>query len=83
MLVVLDIYPAGEQPIEGVTSAALLEKIRKAGHENALYQNDGGKVIEQIITTVQKGDIVLTLGAGNVWKTGEAILETLRAKEKT
>ncbi|TFG36749.1 MAG: UDP-N-acetylmuramate--L-alanine ligase [Nitrospirales bacterium] len=83
MLVVLDIYPAGEQPIEGVTSAVLLEKIKKSGHGNALYKNDRGEVIEQIVTTVQKGDIVLTLGAGNVWKTGEILLETLMAKEKT
>jgi len=83
MLVVLDIYPAGEQPIEGVTSAVLLEKIKKSGHGNALYKNDRGEAIEQIVTTVQKGDIVLTLGAGNVWKAGEILLETLRAKEKT
>ena len=83
MLVVLDIYPAGEQPIEGVTSAVLLEKIKKSGHGNALYKNDRGEAIEQIVTTVQKGDIVLTLGAGNVWKAGDTILETLRAKEKT
>lgn len=83
ILVVLDIYPAGEQPIEGVTSAVLLEKIRKSGHGNALYKNDRGEVIEQMVTTVQKGDIVLTLGAGNVWKTGEILLETLREKEKT
>jgi UDP-N-acetylmuramate--alanine ligase len=81
MLVVLDIYPAGEQPIEGVTSAALLQKIKKSGHENALYKNDRVEAIEYITTAVQKGDIVLTLGAGNVWKTGEALLETLRAKE--
>ena len=83
MLVVLDIYPAGEQPIEGVTSAALLEKIKKSGHKNALYENDRGRVIEQIVTTVKKGDIVLTLGAGNIWKTGEVLLETLSAKENT
>jgi UDP-N-acetylmuramate--alanine ligase len=83
MLVVLDIFPAGEQPIEGVTAVTLLEEIKKAGHENALYIKDKGEAIEYIITTVRKGDIILTLGAGNVWKTGEIILETLRAKEKT
>ena len=55
MLVVLDIYPAGEQPIEGVTAVTLLEKIRKAGHENALYKKDKGEAIEHIITTVRKG----------------------------
>lgn len=83
MLIVLDIYPAGEQPIAGVTAETLLEKIRKAGHENALYKKDKGEAVEYIITTGEKGDIVLTLGAGNVWKTGEIILETLRAKGKT
>jgi UDP-N-acetylmuramate--alanine ligase len=83
MLVVLEIYAAGEQPIEGVTSAALLEKIEKSGHGNALYKKDRGEVIEQIATTVQKGDIVLTLGAGNVWKIGETLLETLKVRENT
>jgi UDP-N-acetylmuramate--alanine ligase len=83
MLVVLDIYPAGEQPIEGVTAVTLLERIKKTGHENALYKKDKGEAIEHIITTVRKGDIILTLGAGNVWKAGEIILETLRTKEKT
>jgi UDP-N-acetylmuramate--alanine ligase len=83
ILVVLDIYPAGEQAIEGVSAVTLLKKIKEAGHENALYKKDKGEAIEYIITAVQKGDIVLTLGAGNVWKTGEIILETLRAKEKT
>jgi UDP-N-acetylmuramate--alanine ligase len=83
MLVVLDIYPAGEQPIEGVTAETLLDKIRKTGHEHALYKKDRGEATQHIIAEVQKGDIALTLGAGNVWKAGDTILETLRAQEKT
>jgi UDP-N-acetylmuramate--alanine ligase len=83
MLVVLDIYPAGEQPIEGVTAETLLDKIRKTGHKNALFKKDSGEATHYIIAAVQKGDIVLTLGAGNVWKAGDTILETLRAQEKT
>jgi len=83
MLVVLDIYPAGEQPIEGVTAETLLDKIRNTGHKNAFFKKDSGEATQYIIAAVQKGDIVLTLGAGNVWKAGDTILETLRAQEKT
>jgi UDP-N-acetylmuramate--alanine ligase len=81
LLVVLDIYPAGEQPIEGVHSGMFLEKIRKAGHTNAFYAKDRDEAVRQIAATAQKGDIVLTLGAGNIWKTGEAVLEALKAKK--
>ena len=55
MLVVLDIYPAGEQPIEGVTAETLLDKIRKTGHEHAFFKKDRGEATQYIIAAVTKG----------------------------
>lgn len=82
ILIVLDIYPAGEHPIEGVHSSILTWKIREAGYSNVIYMEDRGKAVDHIIEQVRKGDIVLTLGAGNVWKAGEEILNTLQTKSE-
>jgi UDP-N-acetylmuramate--alanine ligase len=81
MLVVLDIYPAGEQPIEGISSRILTEKIRESGYHNVVYADDRGKATDHIVERVRKGDVVLTLGAGNVWKSGEELLNKLKIKK--
>jgi UDP-N-acetylmuramate--alanine ligase len=79
-VVVLDIYPAGESPIEGVNSEILVERIRRAGQKDVLYERDREAAAEHIARNSQEGDIVLTLGAGNVWKIGDEILERLKGK---
>ena len=77
-LVLLDIYSAGEKPINGVNSAALMRKIKRQGNKDAAYIKDTVEVIDHIVSRVRSGDMVLTLGAGDVWKLGEAILEKIR-----
>ncbi len=69
-----DIYAASEEPIPGVTSQALAEEIEKFGHRNVSYigaVENGGKALLEI---AQPGDLVLTLGAGSVWRAGEEFL---------
>ncbi len=80
LLLVLDVYPAGEPPIEGVNSENLVQRIKKAGHKNVIYKKDKEDAMNHIIAYMRKGDIVLTLGAGNVWKMGEEILSKLKVK---
>ena len=80
LLVVVDIYPAGEAPIEGVNSETLVERVRKAGYRDVIYEKDREGAIKSVIAAVKRGDIILTLGAGNVWKIGEEILSKLRDK---
>ena len=80
ILAVLDIYPAGEAPIEGVDSENLVEKIRKAGHKRVVYAKDREDALRYVISGARNGDIILTLGAGSVWKLGEEILEKLKVK---
>ena len=77
LLLVLDVYPAGEPPIEGVNSENLVQRIKNAGHKNVIYKKDKEDAMNHIIAYMRKGDIVLTLGAGNVWKMGEEILSKL------
>lgn len=81
-LVLLDIYSAGEMPIEGINSETLSQKIKKTGHNDVLYIKEKEAAIGHVVSHIQKGDVLLTLGAGNVWKIGEEILHRLRRNEK-
>jgi len=75
---VLDIYAASEQPIEGVTGRVLAERIRDFGHRSVEYTGTIERAVEMVVTKVREKDVVLTLGAGNVWQAGEKVLEKLR-----
>ncbi len=74
-LIVLPIYPAGEKPIEGVTAEALYEGICLHGHKNAAFMDNPHEALSYLKSTVEAGDIILTLGAGDVWKIGEEFLK--------
>jgi len=77
-VVVLDIYAASEKPIEGVTSAALVERITQFGHRNAEYAASNEAGVAAVIAEAEPGDLILTLGAGSVSTLGEKILEALQ-----
>jgi len=78
-VLLLDIYPAGEKPIEGVTSKALYEKIKPLAGGNVTYFADRDAAVRRLIGEMKRGDLLLTLGAGDVWKLGEEALEKLHA----
>jgi UDP-N-acetylmuramate--alanine ligase len=77
---VLDIYAASEKPIEGVDAETMVERIRKFGHRSAEYAGTIERGVEQILEAARPGDLVLTMGAGNVWQAGDAILAALRGR---
>jgi UDP-N-acetylmuramate--alanine ligase len=79
-LFVMDIYAASERPIEGVTAAALVERIRHSGHRSVEYVGTIDRGVEALARVAREGDAVLTLGAGNVWQAGEKLLEKLKPK---
>jgi UDP-N-acetylmuramate--alanine ligase len=78
VLVMTDIYPAGEPPIPGVTAEALAGEIRKHGQRDVTHVADRETLPEYLAGIVRPGDIVLTLGAGNIWQAGEALLQRLQ-----
>ena len=82
ILAVLDIYPAGEAPIEGVNSENLVERLQKAGHSSVVYAKDRDDAVRHVASDARDGDIILTLGAGSVWKLGEEILNKLKVKSE-
>jgi UDP-N-acetylmuramate--alanine ligase len=76
-LFLLDIYPASEKPIEGITAEALAGRITKAGKHDVHYFPSFADAAGVISTTAQAGDLILTLGAGSVSQLGPMILEKL------
>ena len=77
-LYLMDIYPAGEQPIQGITAEALLSKIKRTSTGTIRYESDRKEMAEVIVRDTAPGDVLLTLGAGDVYKLGEEILSGLR-----
>lgn len=77
MLYIIDIYSAGEDPIDGITSQKLFQSLKETGHQNVQYLN-GDDVVSTVIDNLKPEDVVLTLGAGNVWAVGEKIVGELR-----
>jgi UDP-N-acetylmuramate--alanine ligase len=82
IVAVCDIYAAGEDPIEGVSALKLVEAMRAQGHRGALYVPKRAEVGAVLAHRLAAGDILITLGAGDVWQVGEQILQKLRGREK-
>ena len=74
-VLILDIYPAGENPIAGITTQALIEKIKSFGHKNAIYAPDFEMIESYIVATAKDGDAVIVMGAGNVTKLSDILSE--------
>ena len=74
VLLVLPIYPAGEKPIPGVSAELILEAVRSSGHRSAKLVGSKEEALEELKKVLRPGDMLLTLGAGDVWKVGEAYL---------
>ncbi len=75
---VLDIYAASEKPIAGVSAEALAERIRDFGHKSVEHVGTIECGVDAALAVAEEGDVILTLGAGNVWQAGDRILERLR-----
>lgn len=66
LVIVTEVYPAGEKPIEGATGKALAEAIRAHGHHAVMYVPDKNQVAEELFKEVLPGDLVIALGAGDI-----------------
>ncbi|MBP1710686.1 MAG: UDP-N-acetylmuramate--alanine ligase, partial [Deltaproteobacteria bacterium] len=77
VLLLNDIYPASEAPIPGINSAALWAAIKESGHPNVEYIGQARNTMDFLLANTKPGDTVITLGAGSVYKIGEAFLEQL------
>ncbi|MBI2087355.1 MAG: UDP-N-acetylmuramate--L-alanine ligase [Deltaproteobacteria bacterium] len=76
-LLLTEIYGAGEEPIPGVSGEALYQAIRRRGHTEVEFVPDKNGIVRKLLPRLKAGDIVLTLGAGDVYRVGEELVEAL------
>ncbi len=77
MVIITDIYPARENPIEGITGNLIIEDLKKLGHKNALYIPDKAEISKLAENLILPGDIVVTMGAGDIWRQIDTIYNEL------
>lgn len=81
VLMVTDIYAASEEPIEGVSGESLVEAVTRFGHKDARHVGSVEDATQALLNEVHENDMVITLGAGNVYRAGEKLVELLKERE--
>jgi len=76
-----DVYPAREQPIEGITGALIADTTKKFGHKNVFYLPDKNDIPAKLMKLKKDNDIIVTMGAGDIWKYGEKFVHLLEGKK--
>ncbi|MDH3628395.1 MAG: UDP-N-acetylmuramate--L-alanine ligase [Acidobacteriota bacterium] len=77
-VIVTDIYAAGEAPIDGIDGKRVADEIRRQGHESVQHIPDHETVVRDLRKRLQDGDVIVTLGAGDVWKIGDTLVRQPR-----
>ncbi len=76
-LIINDIFPAGEEPIEGIHSKGIVDGVRKFRHKNAEHVATPKETLKRLSQILAPGDVFMTLGAGNVWELGRDLMANL------
>jgi len=74
VIILTDVYAARELPIEGVNGGMIADAARAAGHRNVVYIEDKNQIASALADILQPNDLLITMGAGDVWKVGEKIV---------
>ncbi|MGE5499061.1 MAG: UDP-N-acetylmuramate--L-alanine ligase, partial [Syntrophothermus sp.] len=78
-----DIYPARETPIEGITGEMIASAAKKFGHKNVIYVQDKNEVPAVLAKIKEENDIIITMGAGDIWTYGEKFIDLLKSEKKS
>ena len=81
-LIITDIYAASEQAIAGVNAASLAAGIRQSGHPDVRYLGPFNVIVDHLLAIAKPSDVIVTQGAGSVWKVGEEFLLRMAAAEQ-
>lgn len=73
-----DVYPAREKPIEGITGELIADAAKKFGHKEVYYVEDKKNIPAFLQKIYKEGDIIITLGAGDIWKYGEEFVKMIK-----
>ncbi|MCX8011734.1 MAG: UDP-N-acetylmuramate--L-alanine ligase, partial [Desulfobacterota bacterium] len=79
-LVITEISPAGEKPIEGINARALYQGIKEHGHKSVVFLSEFEAIITHLLETLKSEEVILTLGAGDVGKIGTELLQRLNIR---
>jgi UDP-N-acetylmuramate--alanine ligase len=77
VLILTDIYPAGEDRREGVETKSLFEGIREYGHKDVTYIPNKKEITDHLLRILKPGDVVITMGAGDIWQVSEELVNQL------
>ncbi len=82
LLILAPIYPARELPISGVSSKLIADAAIQCGHHNVVCLENNSEIVETTLNLLQPDDIVVTMGAGNIWQYGEEIIKHLKTEKR-
>jgi UDP-N-acetylmuramate--alanine ligase len=75
-LIITEIFPADETPIPGVTASLIVDAVR--AHHPVTFVAEARAVVDHLLPRLRPGDLVLTLGAGDIWKVADTLVEALQ-----
>ena len=78
LLVLTDVYSAGEDPIPGVDGELLVQEVARQTGQNTVYIKDKKEIAQYLKSIAQPGDLIMTMGAGDIVKCGEELVELLK-----
>jgi UDP-N-acetylmuramate--alanine ligase len=81
IIIVSDLYSAGEDPIEGVSAKTIISAIERQDGREVIYLPTKKEILNFLVRTVRPGDIVLTMGAGDIWNTGVELVARLKERQ--
>jgi UDP-N-acetylmuramate--alanine ligase len=73
-----DVYPAREEPIKGISGELIANAAKKFGHKNVIYVPDKKNIPSILIKLKKEKDIIVTMGAGDIWKYGEEFIRMIK-----
>ncbi len=80
-LLLTDVYPAGEEPIEGITGEILFYALRRRGHLDVAYVPDHRELVSAVQPLLRSGDLVMVLGAGSIHEVGDVLVRALSGNQ--
>lgn len=78
IFIVTEIYPAREEPIPGITGELVADSARDSGHKHVVFEPDFESLTAVLDNIVRPGDIVITIGAGSIWRFAESYIQHLK-----
>lgn len=80
LLIVTEVYAAGEQPIDKISGSSICQAIRNHGHRNCIYLGSQTEILQELHNEAKPGDLVITLGAGHIWQVARDFSAAMEAR---